>query len=80
MSAGIDEVDLEEDIFTSSTGEIDFLVVETELRQLADYGFHLSAFSRDKLEGLKSSLSASDTDPIFLDGIADVELPNWEGM
>jgi hypothetical protein len=71
----IDKVDFEEDIlFHPSTGAIDFVVVASELRQFADYGFHLSAFSRAKLESLKSSL-ASDPEPMWIE---DVELPNWE--
>jgi hypothetical protein len=62
--------ELEEHLFQTSTHLIDFVIIETEFRQFADYGFHLSEFSRAKLDDLKSDLSQPDVRLILKTSIA----------
>jgi len=82
MISRLEATDIEDSLFETSTGLIDFVVIKTELRQISQYGFDLIAFSSAKLDALKevlrSRLKSVEEEIELPTWEEEVELPNWE--
>lgn len=49
----IDKLSLQDLLFSSSTGLIDFVIIESDIQQIADYGEALIGYSSEKLGRLR---------------------------